>query len=292
MPQSTKELRRRIKSITATKQITRAMEMVSASKLRRSQEVLLAGRPYAGRLQELLSFLASSTSVESHPLFEAHEGNRDVMVVFTSDRGLCGGFNSNMMKLVERHLADHPDKDWSLYCIGKRGAEYFGKRDRRIIKRHVDLGGKPDSDLATSISHELLELFESGQADAIHLAYPSFITLASNKPIIVKFLNLDPAELRPTEDGEGGSDKELDYILEPSAEQVFDSLLPRYLSSKIYITMAELFTSEHSARMLAMHNATKNCDEMADALTLQMNKARQTQITNELIEIVSGAQAV
>jgi F-type H+-transporting ATPase subunit gamma len=271
------------------------MEMVSAAKLRRAQEALLAARPYASKLQELLASLAGSASVESHPLFQERESGPQIMVIFTSDRGLCGSFNSNVIRLVERELKGSPGIDWQLYCIGKKGYEYFKSRKWPIIAKKGDLGGRPDNALAKAISDDLLGRFESGEAAAVHLAYPMFVTLAYNRPVIQKFLHLSPDDLRvKTESAaeDKGKKKEIDYILEPSPERVFDALLPRYLTSRIFITLAEVFTSEHSARMLAMNNATKACDDLSDALTLQMNKARQAQITRELIEIISGAQAV
>jgi F-type H+-transporting ATPase subunit gamma len=295
MPESLKVLRRRVKSIKSTKQITRAMEMVSAAKLRRAQEALLAARPYANKLQELLASLAGSASVESHPLFQEREAGPQIMVVFTSDRGLCGSFNSNIIRLAERRLKDSPGVNWQLFCIGKNGYEYFKSRPWPIIDYKLDLGGRPDNDMARSISEDLRSRFESGAASAIWLAYPKFITLAINRPAIVKFLHLDADELAGAAPAETQGDdhaQETEYILEPSPERVFDALLPRYLTSKIYITLAEVFTSEHSARMLAMNNATKACDDLSESLTLQMNKARQAQITRELIEIISGAQAV
>lgn len=296
MAESTKVLRRRVKSIKSTKQITRAMEMVSAAKLRRAQEALLAARPYAAKLQELLAQLAGSASVESHPLFQERESGPQIMVVFTSDRGLCGSFNSNIVRLVERQLKSSPGIDWQLYCIGKNGYEYFKSRKWPILARKVDLGGRPDNELARSISAELLGRFESGEAAAVHLAYPMFVTLALNRPVIQKFLHLSPEDLavKPAKGAPVEEEKktEVDYILEPSPERVFDALLPRYLTSRIFITLAEVFTSEHSARMLAMNNATKACDDLSESLTLKMNKARQSQITRELIEIISGAQAV
>lgn len=292
MPENAKVLRRRIRSIKATGKITRAMEMVSAAKLRRAQSVLLAGRPYAENLQLLLSHLAGSASVAEHPLFAKREGNNRIMVVFTGDRGLCGGFNNNLIKLVEAELKSQPDKNWKLYLIGKKGFDYFKRRQWPVAKSITGLSGKPDLDLAREIANDLLERFVSGETDAIYLYFQSFVTLALYRPKLTKFLNLDPSELAEKAEAQEKKGQALDYILEPSAEKVFDALLPRYLTSKIYITMAEVFTAEHSARMIAMNNATKNCKELVDQLTLAMNKARQAQITRELIDIVGGAQAV
>jgi F-type H+-transporting ATPase subunit gamma len=292
MPASAKILRRRIRSIKATGKITRAMEMVSAAKLRRAQSILLAGRPYAQNLQQLLGHLAGSASVAEHPLFAQREGNSRIMVVFTGDRGLAGGFNSNLIKLVETELKSQPNINWKLYLVGKKGHDYFKRRQWPIVRSITGLSGRPDLELAREIANDLLARFTSGEADSIYLFYHSFVSLAIYRPKLAKFLNLDQSELAAAEAGAAAKGPALDYILEPSAERVFDALLPRYLTSKIYITMAEVFTAEHSARMIAMNNATKNCKELTDQLTLQMNKARQAQITRELIDIVGGAQAV
>ncbi|MBI3735699.1 ATP synthase F1 subunit gamma, partial [Candidatus Sumerlaeota bacterium] len=273
--------------------VTRAMEMVSAAKLRRAQSVLMAGRPYAANLQQLLSYLAGSATVGAHPLFEQREEKKVTLVIFTAERGLCGSFNANIIKMAEAMLKKNPEKQWELFCIGKKGREYFKKRQWPIVESIVGLSGKPEVDVAKKISDKLLERFTSRQTDAVYLLYSAFVTMAVYRPTAAKFLSLDAAELSKAGGKAAGPKAQaLDYILEPSPERVFDALLPRYLTSKIYITMAEVMTSEHSARMLAMNNATKNCNELADTLTLRMNKARQAQITRELIDIVGGAQAV
>lgn len=214
------------------------------------------------------------------------------MVVFTGDRGLAGGFNNNLIKLVEAELKSQPNIDWKLYLVGKKGVDYFKRRQWKIVRSITGLSGRPDLELSREIANDLLARFTSGEADTIHLFYQSFVSLAIYRPKLVKFLNLDQSELEGMEAAAKAKGPALDYILEPSAERVFDALLPRYLTSKIYITMAEVFTAEHSARMIAMNNATKNCKELTDQLTLAMNKARQAQITRELIDIVGGAQAV
>lgn len=293
MPESLKNLRRRIRTVRATKQITRAMEMVAAAKLRRAQEVLLAARPYAHKLQELLGYLATSSAVQEHPLFAEREERRRTMVLFTSDRGLAGSFNTNIIRMVEVEMKSRPEFNWELYCIGRKGHDYFRRRDWPIIEARTGLSGRPETGFAQQINEDLLQRYLAGETDAIYFAYPRFVSMAVNRPTITKFLKLDADELV----ARGDADKahrgvELDYILEPSAQEVFESLVPRFLTSKIYITLAETFTSEHSARMLAMNNATRNCNELMEELTLKLNKARQQQITNELIDIIGGAQAV
>lgn len=291
MAETLKVLRRRVRSIKATKQVTRAMEMVSAAKLRRAQGVLMAGRPYAAKLQELLSFLAGSATVATHPLFEKREEKKATLAIFTADRGLCGGFNANIIRMAKQTLAAQSEKQWELVCIGRKAVDHFKRRPWPIIERIVGLPGRPELDLANRVSKLLLDRFLSGETDAAYLLYSSFVSMAVYRPTLAKFLSLDAAELA----GAGAAGKQgpqLDYILEPSPEGVFDALLPRYLTSKIYITLAEVMTSEHSARMLAMNNATKSCNELQDSLTLRLNKARQAQITRELIDIVAGAKAV
>lgn len=292
MAETPQILRRRVKSIKATRQVTRAMEMVSAAKLRRAQGVLVAGRPYAAGLQELLAGLAGSATVASHPLFENREEKTVTLVIFTADRGLCGSFNSNIIKLAEETMRKRPEVKWELVCIGKKGRDYFRRRGANIVESIVNLGGRPDLALARKVSDLMLERFTARKTDAVYLIYSAFISMAVYRPTIGKFLCLDAAALAQG----GGKAKEksgdLDYILEPSPEKVFDALLPRYLTSRVYITLAEVMTSEHSGRMIAMNSATKNCKELVDSLTLKMNKARQGQITRDLIDIVSGAQAV
>lgn len=293
MAETVKQLRRRVRSTKATKQVTRAMEMVSAAKLRRAQGVLMAGRPYAAKLQELLSHLAGSAAVAAHPLFRKREQvSKVLLVIFTADRGLCGGFNANVIRLAEKAVAGEADKKFRLFCIGKKGYDHFRRRGYDIAEHVTGLPGRPDPALAQRVSDTVRDKFLSGEYDEIRFCYSSFVSMAVYRPTMAKFLPLDAADLAGPAGDSHAKKTELDYILEPSPERVFDALLPRYLSSRAYITLAEVMTSEHSARMLAMNNATKNCDELQQSLTLRMNKARQAAITKELIDIVSGAQAV
>lgn len=288
MAASLKDLRRRIKSTRQTQKTTRAMEMVSAAKLRRAQGALMAGRPYAEKLQVLLGNLTADPAVASHPLFAPREGNERVLVIFTADRGLCGGFNINLINKAENHLKEHPEFDWKLVCVGRRGNEYFKSRQWPIIKYYPNATtGLADADLTREIADYLLGLYQDGLQGEVWLLFAHYISAAVNKPTLVKYLNLSVEETT----GEGKA-AEVDYIMEPSREAVLEALLPRYLASRIFITMAENVTSEHSARMLAMNNATKNCDELSEKLTLQMNQARQASITTELLEIVAGAEAL
>lgn len=291
MAESLKVLRRRVRSVTNTKQITRAMEMVSAAKLRRAQSTLMAGRPYAAKLQELLAHLASGSALGEHPLFREREGNRKILVLFTSDRGLCGAFNNNLINEAERLMRREPETQWQLVCVGKKGLDYFRRRQAPIIHSITGMQGQADVDASRELSSFLQQRFNANECDRVMLLYPRFISTVASRPTLAQYLPMTPEALglKP-EEGAGGYS--IDYILDPSGPEVFDALLPRFLTSRLYITMAELATSEHSARMVAMNNATKNCDEMADQLTLRMNNARQAAITKELLEIVSGAEAL
>jgi F-type H+-transporting ATPase subunit gamma len=290
--ESLKTLRRRLRAVKSIKQITRAMEMVAAAKLRRAQATLMAGRPYAAKLQDLLAHLAGGSSLSENPLFQEREDRRRILVIFTADRGLSGSFNSNIIKQAEDLLRAEPQIQWQLYCIGRKGRDYFAKRQWPILDSVTGLGGQPNSNEALRIGSRLRELFLSNQCDSVWLLYSAFISTVVYRPTLARYLPMTPQSLgfKPEEEGRAAS--EVDYILDPSAEGVFNAILPRFLSSRIYITMAEAATSEHSARMVAMNNATRNCSDMSDALTLRMNKARQGAITKELLDIVGGAEAL
>lgn len=296
--ESLKDLRRRLRSIRSIRQITRAMEMVAAAKLRRVQTRLEAGRPYAAKLQELLAHLSASTSTEAHPMLRPMPeggGRRKLLVLFTADRGLCGSFNANLIGAAEQSLTQAPRAEWDLVCVGKHGRNHFARRGWNIVHEIIGLHGEPDLDHARRLAGLLEEQYRSGQYDSIWLLYAEFRSTVSNQPRVVAYLPMGPETLAEVADEPGQRIQEeapLEYLFEPGAETVFGSLLPRYLVSRLYIAMAEHGTSEHSSRMVAMNNATKNCGEMDEDLTLQINKARQTTITNELLDIVGGAEAL
>lgn len=291
MAKGLKELRQRVASIKNTKKITRAMEMVAAAKLRRTQDVMESARPFTRRLEDLLARLAASPWARQNPLFEKRDREeRPVLfVLFTSDRGLCGAYNQNLIKVAERALAREANAQ--LYCVGRKGRDYFRKRldDEHYAGDMIDLDGSIDGTLTDKLGKMLVDKWHAGEVSEINLVAPEFVSTSTNRPRVGRFLPLDPQAFTGEE---ASSDAEIDYLLEPTPQRVFDVLLPRYLQSKIYLTLAESFTSENASRMLAMNNATKNCDELRDKLTLQMNKARQAAITTEIVEIVSGAEAL
>lgn len=290
MGNSIKDLRLRIRSIKSTKKITRAMEMVSAAKLRRSQNAMMAARPFARKLETLLGRLALSPRAQAHPLFEqrGEDSAPPLLILFTSDRGLCGAFNANLIKMAEKYLAAHPDA--LLYCIGRKGRDYFKRRvGERLIGSSTDLNNRLDGELTNSISSMAKDMFLEGKVREVNMIAAEFVSTATNRPRLSRYLPMAADAFGVSADDAGGS---TDYILEPTPERVFEALLPRYLQSKIYLGLAETYTSEHASRMLAMNNATKNCNELQSSLTLKMNKARQASITTQIIEIVSGAEAL
>lgn len=288
MPENIKALRGRIRSIKKTKKITRAMEMVSAAKLRKTEGVMKASRPFIEKIRTLLGRLALSTGAQEHPLFQKSDTGEPVHVIFTSDRGLCGAFNANILKLADREMHAHPDL--KAFVIGRKGRDHFRRHwPDRLIGEMIDLGGSLDGAKTDELAANLLNNFLDGRYSRVELLYPHYISTSSYRPLVERYLPMEPKAFGVSEEDAAHP---IDYILEPSPERVFDAVLPRFLKSKIYLTLAETFTAEHSARMMAMNNATKNCDELSESLTLRMNKARQAAITTEIIEIVSGAQAL
>jgi len=290
MAKGIKELRLRIRSIKNTKKITRAMEMVSAAKLRRAQMAMEAAKPFSRKLELLLARLSRSETAQKHPLFQSrsHMDLPPLYVLFTSDRGLAGAFNANLIKAAERELRKHPNA--LLYCVGRKGRDYFKKRIGARLVGETIPGGVLDGEITDAIANRLLEVWESGAVREINIIASEFVSTANNRPQVSRYLPLEASAFELGEDAE--SERAMDYILEPSPERIFEALLPRYLRSKIFLTLAESYTSEHASRMLAMNNATKNCDDLSGSLTLEMNKARQSAITTEIIEIVSGAEAL
>jgi F-type H+-transporting ATPase subunit gamma len=287
MAENVKSLRRRLRSIKNTKQITRAMEMVSAAKLRRAQDMLMAARPYAAKLQELLGRLAGSASGE-HPFFERRAVRRRTLVLVTADRGLAGSFNAQLIKRAEQVLKSATEPI-DLVCIGKKGYDYFKSRPYPIAFYVIDLGGKLASDRSNTIAERLAEMFTSGATDEIQILFNTFVSTLVFRPTLDKLLPLDPQSLLSEESVGGPS---IEYLMEPAPEAVLHSLLPRFVKSKLYIVLAETFAAEHSARMVSMSSATKNCEELIGTVSLAMNKARQAAITKEILEIVGGAEAL
>ncbi len=280
-----KQIRRRIRSVKSTQQITKAMEMVAAAKLRRAQDRAVQSRPYSEKTAEMLRSLASAASTLSHPLFEQRPIERQTVALFASDKGLCGSFNMNVFRFVERRFTEDERRSVDLYPCGRRANDYFGKRDWTVGGRLPLLGDQLDAERAKTLAHELTDDFVEGRTDRVQLVFSKFRTVASREVVIEDLLPIVPME-----DGEGAATG--GYIFEPSPELIFETLLPRYVENRVLQAMAESIASEHSTRMLAMGAATKNAKEVLEALTLQANRLRQASITTEILDIVGGAEAL
>jgi F-type H+-transporting ATPase subunit gamma len=290
---SLKAIKKRITSVKNTRQITKAMKMVSAAKLRRAQEAVVAARPYANKLQQVLASLARREDQDAHPLLAQRDKGKALVVLVTSDRGLCGGFNSNVSKTVERYIRANADgfEQLDLLLIGRKGNDYLKRRPgMTIFKVYENLLGTGQVSYAPAalIGKELIELFDAGQYDAVFLAYNAFRSAISQEPQIVQLLPIEAGG----EEEAASNESLVDYLYEPSASAVLDQLLPKYVEVQIFRAFLESVASEHGARMSAMDSASKNASEMIGKLTLQYNRARQAAITKELMEIISGAESV
>jgi F-type H+-transporting ATPase subunit gamma len=286
-----KEVRTRIESVKSTQQITSAMKLVAASKLRRAQRAILQLRPYAQKLQEFLQGMSTGLDQSDEAVFsEVREIKKVLLVVITSNRGLCGAFNNNVIKQT-LHLINTTYKNeyeagnLSLYCIGKKGAEYFMRHNYQVIKENITLFDELNYDNALPISEELMDNFATKKYDRIDIIYNQFKNAAVQILITEQFLPIVP----PEDDGSG---MQVDYIFEPNKEDIVKELVPKSLKIQFYKSVLDSYASEHGARMTAMHMATDNASELLKALKLAYNKARQASITNEILEIVSVAEAL
>jgi len=280
-----RDIKRRIRSIKNTQQITRAMKTVSAAKLRKTQAKVLSARPYASKLEEVLGRLTAGTEGYEHPLFVPRSGNRTAYVVLTGDRGFAGAYNVNVAKLAEARIRENPEEEGLIIACGRKGRDYFRIRGYPILREYLDLGDDPHYIQARELARELRALYEQGEVDKIHLVYTKFHSAIRYEPLVQQLL---PIAAAPEAETSG----ELEYLYEPEKEALLHVLVPRYLEVQVYRALLEAKASEHGARMTAMDNATENCAEMIDKLTLSFNRARQAAITKEISEIVGGAAAI
>ena len=283
MIQSLRNIKLRMKSVENTEKITRAMEMVSASKLNRMKNTLYTARPYFSKVEVLMhNVLKSADIAANHPLLKKRTEVRSITVfVVTSDAGLCGTYNHNMIRLTEEFVAKIGKEKVELIAIGREAFNHFKKEGYRISDGYDELHSRYSVEVASQIAESLKGIFLDGRADEVYAAYTRFDSTLRHKPVIEKLLNIESSET-------GG----VEYIAEPDMKSVLDELLSWYLHEKIRIIMLNAFTSEHSARMIAMKSATDNAKDLIDALTLSRNKARQAMITKEVIEIASSAEAL
>lgn len=278
-------VKKRIRTVRSTRRITKAMEMVAAAKLRRAQQRVEQAKPYAHKLDEMLSHLAAGATGEiSHPYFEERPVKKTTLVVVTSDRGLAGSFNANVIRKADQWLAQQ-EGEVEIVTIGKRGNDYYKRRRWPILQFFGDWGGVLNYDKARQITSLLTERFVSGQTDRIVLIFTRFISMVRYQIVTEQYL---PVARPQVDDKSRGSE----YIFEPSPEEIYAALMPGYATTKMVTALTESFASEHGSRMIAMGAATKNAGEMINSLTLEYNKARQAQITKELLEVVSGAEAL
>lgn len=286
---SLKDIKRKVSAVQKTKQITRAMNMVAASKFKSAQVKMENFRPYAGKFMDVLNSVALRVDSSSHPLLAVRDPKKIRVICMTSDRGLCGGFNTNLIKATERFLRDKgkEGKDISLVSVGRKGRDFFRKK-ANIIAQKVDLLSKFDMTLAVSIADEVITPFIKEDYDELYLIYNQFVNVSVQKPTVVRLFPLPSIG----QDAEMDADKRLDYTYEPSDEVLLHKLLPMYVHVLVFRALLETSAGENGARMASMDNATSNCEELISTLTLKMNKARQAAITAELMDIVGGTEAL
>ncbi len=280
-----KAIRRRVSSVRNIQQITKAMKMVSAARLRRAQEAALAARPYAEKLDAVLQNLAAQSQALAHPLLtDRDEKNIDLLLI-TSDRGLCGGFNANLIRAAETFIRDHPGQKVAISLVGRRGFDHFNRRSVTIAEQHINLFGRLTPTLAHEIGTRMSQRFLTGKTDSVYVLYARFRSALVQVPTLDRVMPITAKE-------RSAAQAPLEYLYEPEPQALLASLLARYIDMLIYRAMLESVASEHGARMTAMDNATNNAVDMIDRLTLDMNRARQAGITRELLEIVSTGEAL
>lgn len=280
---SLKDIRDRIKSVKSIQKVTSAMKMVAAAKVRKAQEKMEQARPYTSALEETINHILPDVSRGDLDLLNVRKIRRKAYVIVSADRGLAGGFNSNIIKVSEKEIAEFGKENVDLFCIGKKARDHFKRRDYNIIESHIDFWSELNFENAMMIGRSAIEHFTSGKVDEIHVIYNYFVNMAQQE--------IKSEVLLPLSYGDEGFD-EKDRLYEPSKEVLVNSLVPRHLNIQIWKYLLESYASEQAARMMAMENATTNAGDMIKSLTLEFNKARQAAITTEMLEIVSGAEAL
>jgi F-type H+-transporting ATPase subunit gamma len=284
---SLKSIKKRIVSVKNTRQITKAMKMVSAAKLRRAQENVVAARPYAQKMGEVLQSLAGNLEGDLHPLLEKRDAKKLLLIVVTSDRGLCGGFNSNLCKAGERYIKEKQAEfeQISIMTVGRKGYEFLKNR-HTVYKNFSNILSKPNYQTAAMLAQDVIEGYLSEEYDQVVMLFNSFRTVMTQDITFQQLLPIEPEE-KATVDEAG-----VEFIYEPSVSDLLTEILPKNIEVQIFKAMLESVAGEHGARMTAMDSASKNASEMIGKLTLQYNRARQAAITTELMEIISGAESI
>jgi len=285
-----RDIRRRIRSVESTQKITRAMKLVAAAKLRRAQERIVAARPYAGKMAELLGNLVSSAGggdEAPHPLLVQRAGPRRQIVIITADRGLAGAFNSNIVRRALDFIRQSSAPDVTLVVVGRKGRDFFRRRSFTIKRDMLGFWDRLAYTHAAELADYLMEQYLNAEVDEVHLIYNEFRSVAVQRPLREQLLPIPRAE-----PGEGSTPPTVDYIYEPAPAAILGDLLPRHVRTQVFRALMESLAGEYGARMTAMEAATKNAKDMIEVLTIQYNKARQEKITKELLDIVGGAEAL
>jgi len=291
------DIRRRIKSVKNTQQITKAMKMVSAAKLKRAQDRVVTARPFANKMTEVLSGLADRTDENfHHPLLDARGDGRYLLVLVTADKGLCGAFNTNLIKAAQAFIASNPGKQIEILAVGRKGRDFFRRRGATLAGEYIGLTGKGRVEFseALEVARDVIKRFtEDKEIDKVFIVYNEFKSVMQQRVVIEQLLPV-ARHNQPTDDDSAPAEAVslVDYIYEQPPGEIFAKLLPRLIETQIFRALLESIASEQGARMTAMDSASKNARELIDSLTLNMNRIRQAAITNEIIEVVSGAAAL
>ncbi len=279
------DIKRKIKSVKNTQKITKAMKMVSAARMRKAEDAMKNARSYANKIYELVGNMADRVEADSHPFLTARKEVRNVcLAIITSDKGLCGAFNSNVVKKTLAFARENKGVNIKLICIGKKAYDFLGKKEFEVLSKYVSFGGKITYDEASEIGDKLVDYYMSEDVDEIYIIHNEFRSTAFQVAKVTKVL---PLSIEKTEAAET-----TDYIYEPKAEVLLKEIMPRYINFTVYFSLLESIAGEHGSRMVAMDNAARNAGEVINKLTLTFNKARQGAITNEILDIVNGAEAL
>jgi len=289
-----KDIRQKIVGVRKTKQITKAMNMVASAKLRGAQSRMERFRPYAAKFRDMLTDLAGKAEGSAHPLLTAHEEVKVcVIVLVTSDRGLCGSFNANLISAANKLAREKTQAGMTVkfICVGKKGRDFARKTDYEVLTGYHDKMGNFDFSLANEVGMEVINGYQDLAMDEVYLVYGEFVSMAKQPPVVLTLLPLQTPEA-PAEDEAEAAGVKSEYVYEPQEEALLAEILPKYVKVQIYRGMLDTSCSEHAARMAAMDNATRNCDDMIRSLTRLFNKVRQASITSDLMDIVGGAEAL
>jgi F-type H+-transporting ATPase subunit gamma len=286
------DIRRRVRAVKSTQQITKAMKMVAASRLRRAQERIQQARPFATEMLRVLNSLATRVDSAAHPLLDERKtpraGGKALLFVITADRGLCGSFNTNAIKGASTFIVENPAREVALGLVGRRGRDYFARRGFEVRYEQVNLFQALQYSHARAIAREAVEAFTTGQVDSVYLVYNEFRSVISQRIVVERLLPIPRLDIEPL----AGGAPQIDYLYEPTPEELFTTLIPRHVEVQVFRALLESNAAFYAAQMTAMDSASRNAAEMIDQLTLYMNKVRQAAITREIIEVVSGAGAL